>query len=253
MRKLLIAAALAGTMIGGAAIAGQAEGGPGGGMMARADTNGDGMISRAEFIAQADQRFARLDANGDGQLAGDELNGRSGGPSKRLLAADANHDGVITRAEFEAQAADRFARLDTNGDGQISPDEMKAMMDRLRTARGAAGDDGAPPAPPPGANGVAFSQAATPEDAPTAGKHHHGRNLMARLDTNGDGKITREEMRAEADKRFDKLDTNHDGVIDQTEVEAVRARMMAMRGKRHHRMGDAPAAAPAPATPDTGQ
>ena len=60
MRKLLFAAALAGTAIGGVAIAGQAGPGAGGGMM-RADTDGDGRISRAEFLARADARFARLD------------------------------------------------------------------------------------------------------------------------------------------------------------------------------------------------
>lgn len=42
-------------------------------MLKRADTDGDGKISRAEYLAQADKRFARIDANGDGQITKDEL------------------------------------------------------------------------------------------------------------------------------------------------------------------------------------
>lgn len=51
-------------------------GGPGprgGGMMMRADTNGDGVITRDEALAQAAQRFDRMDLNHDGKLTRDEL------------------------------------------------------------------------------------------------------------------------------------------------------------------------------------
>ncbi|MDX1974540.1 MAG: EF-hand domain-containing protein [Rickettsiales bacterium] len=40
--------------------------------MKEADTNGDGAISKAEFMAQAESRFAKMDANGDGQITQDE-------------------------------------------------------------------------------------------------------------------------------------------------------------------------------------
>ena len=45
----------------------------GGGMMMRADANGDGTISRDEAIAQATDRFDRLDLDHDGKLTRDEL------------------------------------------------------------------------------------------------------------------------------------------------------------------------------------
>jgi Ca2+-binding EF-hand superfamily protein len=38
--------------------------------------------------------------------------------------ADLNHDGVLTAAEMEADAARFFARLDANHDGAIDPDEL---------------------------------------------------------------------------------------------------------------------------------
>ena len=45
----------------------------GGGMMMRADTNGDGVVTRDEALAQAGQRFDRMDSNHDGRLTGDEM------------------------------------------------------------------------------------------------------------------------------------------------------------------------------------
>jgi hypothetical protein len=37
------------------------------------DSNLDGRITRAEFLAAADRRFKRLDRNGDGKITLDEL------------------------------------------------------------------------------------------------------------------------------------------------------------------------------------
>ena len=36
------------------------------------DTNGDGSISKAEFLAKAEKRFAKMDQNGDGQITPEE-------------------------------------------------------------------------------------------------------------------------------------------------------------------------------------
>ena len=112
-------------------------------MLARIDTNGDGLISKAENRAAIEARFARMDANGDGTIGADERGkgmgkwkrgGRGasaeGGPGPMRagmghgMKADANGDGVITRAEFDAQNAARFAAMDTNKDGKIDQSEM---------------------------------------------------------------------------------------------------------------------------------
>lgn len=125
----------------------------GGGMgMMRADTNGDGAISRAEATAQANARFDRMDTNKDGTLTADERKG----PGSRMMARAAGDDGAMTRAEFVAQADKRFARIDTNNDGQLSADEIKAWTERARAMAGQRRADPAdaiaPPAPPPAPN-----------------------------------------------------------------------------------------------------
>lgn len=103
-------------------------GGRGERMLRRIDTNGDGLVSRAEHRAAAEARFARMDANGNGTIDPGEHRGKRGklrggrGPGsgmRALMMADTNRDGVVTRAEYDAAAAARFERLDTNRDGKL--------------------------------------------------------------------------------------------------------------------------------------
>lgn len=252
MRRYLLALALAGTAISGAAVAGQDGAAGRGGGMPRADTDNDGAISRAEFMAQSEKRFARLDANGDGEISGDELPGRSG----LVASADTNKDGKISKAEYMAQAAARFAKMDANGDGKITPDEMKAMGQRMRDGRGGRGPGMAPP--PPGAGPMS----AGPMGAGSMGGGHMGHRggMLARLDTDHDGKISHAEAIAQAEARFAKMDTNHDGFIDKAEMDAMHERMKQRMGKmrghwRHHPGGPGtppPPGADAP-KPDAGQ
>lgn len=52
------------------------QGGPPHGFMKRADANGDGLITTAEFGEAGEKMFAMLDKNGDGKLAKDEMHRR---------------------------------------------------------------------------------------------------------------------------------------------------------------------------------
>lgn len=71
----LVAATLSGVLVtvaaGGIAFASMARAPAG--PWARADANGDGVITRAEWIAAANARFDRLDVNKDGKLIVGEL------------------------------------------------------------------------------------------------------------------------------------------------------------------------------------
>ncbi len=43
-----------------------------GGKAAKYDLDGDGFISRSEFLKRAEERFQKIDANGDGKLGQEE-------------------------------------------------------------------------------------------------------------------------------------------------------------------------------------
>ncbi|MCM8730216.1 EF-hand domain-containing protein [Hephaestia sp. GCM10023244] len=155
MKKIVLVAALAGTIVGGAALAAQAAPTPAPDappraqrMMASIDTDGSGTISRAEMLAAAEARFARQDVNGDGQLSAAEMRGakmhrgRRGhrgagrGHGDMIKRLDTNGDGVVTRAEAEAagaaRAAKQFDRIDLNKDGRVDQAEITAARTQMK-------------------------------------------------------------------------------------------------------------------------
>ena len=54
---------------------------------------------------------------------------------------DLNHDGTVTRAEYDQVNAERFRQIDTNGDGVLTMDEVNAFRPPHM--------DGDMPPPPP--------------------------------------------------------------------------------------------------------
>jgi Ca2+-binding EF-hand superfamily protein len=75
----------------------------------RMDTDGDGRVTRIEYIAYMSRGFDRIDADGNGVLEGDELP-----PGARR----------VTRADYEASLAAAFARQDSNHDGYLDAREL---------------------------------------------------------------------------------------------------------------------------------
>jgi Ca2+-binding EF-hand superfamily protein len=75
MKKLFLMAAVLGSvaMTSGAVLADNHGDHKKGKMMERVDTDGDGMISKAEFMAKHESKFMEMDVNGDGSLSKDEM------------------------------------------------------------------------------------------------------------------------------------------------------------------------------------
>jgi Ca2+-binding EF-hand superfamily protein len=96
-------------------------------ILERVDTDKDGRISKAEADAEGAKLFARLDDNGNGKIEENEMPqrhwARFGG--RMFDRIDADQDGKVTKAEFEAAGARMFQKLDQNGDGIIEKDEMQ--------------------------------------------------------------------------------------------------------------------------------
>ncbi|MBS0564472.1 MAG: calcium-binding protein [Proteobacteria bacterium] len=105
-------------------------------ILAQADANGDGAVSKAEMDAFLKTEFAQMDTNHDGFVSDDEMKAfilakmaaRAGEMAdRRIKADDSNGDGRLTLAELEGdrRLSRMFARLDRDGDGTISRDEME--------------------------------------------------------------------------------------------------------------------------------
>jgi Ca2+-binding EF-hand superfamily protein len=108
----------------------------------RIDANRDGQLSYAEFTAMRGQRdHKRADATNEHGRRGQHFARRGGhrfamrgfaGRGGMVRLADADKDGAITQAEFQAAALSRFDRLDGNHDGTVTRDEAKAARDNMR-------------------------------------------------------------------------------------------------------------------------
>lgn len=105
------------------------------------DADGDGKLTKAEVAAARGKPMLLLmaDANKDGVVTKEELAkafaGRSGAVSERVFAAlDADKDGKISAAEWQAAGERRFARLDRNKDGVVTLNELgrRGREDRRR-------------------------------------------------------------------------------------------------------------------------
>lgn len=96
-----------------------------------ADTNADGLISRAEAAAlpRLAERFDEIDANKDGQVSFEELRasrGKHRGHGEHFKRMDADNDGKVSKVEALAAAGAAFDRLDANKDGFVTQDEAKS-------------------------------------------------------------------------------------------------------------------------------
>jgi Ca2+-binding EF-hand superfamily protein len=121
------------------ALSSQAE--PGSRMLKKIDTDNDGVVSFQEFQSHDRGFFQRLDTDGDGAVSIEDANQHldermaehraemaereaemKARLNEHLTSADANQDGIVTREEAELAA---FSHIDENGDGYLSPEELK--------------------------------------------------------------------------------------------------------------------------------
>lgn len=171
------------------------------------DLNRDGVITLEEAAQARAAAFVRLDANRDGWLSREEMASerrmQGGGPDRPQRRSgrpnpDANGDGTVTRAEWDAAIATRgaeasrragemFARLDTNNDGQLGQAELQAQRANRAEHRG----------------------------------RRQERRERPRMDTNNDGQISRAEWLAVPDRMHERADANRDGRVTREEAESA--------------------------------
>lgn len=194
------------------------------------DTNGDGVITRAEAQQKAAEMFAKMDVNKDGKL-----------------------DQTDREAHHQEMRARMFDKLDTNHDGSISKTEFMAdrgpggdhpPMDGPDGGPGMGGPGGGPGGGPddpggPGMDGPHGPGGPGMDGPGKDGPEGHGRHgmrgmhgmrggmMMAMADANHDGVVTKDEFMAAAMKHFDQADANHDGKVTAEERQAAHEKMKA--------------------------
>lgn len=143
-------------------------------------------------------------------------------------SADADGNGVITRAEATAKANAMFTRLDVNKDGTLDKSDRVAMREMMKTRmfeRLDANKDGS----------ITKTEFLAERDGHDAsgrggrggkphGRHGGGRMMAGMMK---DGALTQPQFVAAALQRFDATDTNKDGQLTKDERQAAREQMKA--------------------------
>lgn len=125
-----------------------------------------------------------------------DRSGSQRGPDFSTL--DTNGDGQITREEMQSRSAERFETADTNGDGLLTAQEMTARADAERSDR----------------------------------IERRVQRMIEELDANADGALSQAELLdRRAERLFERADQNEDGSISEDEFAQARDSMMRRSGK----------------------
>ncbi len=124
----------------------QAQPGPGKGPK-KIDTNGDGLITLAEAEAAGAEKFVEhfeeIDEDASGDISKEEMRAHRKKMAQkhkgRLKEADTDQNGALSydeavEAELE-KLVEHFERIDGDGDGEISREEMRELREIMQERR----------------------------------------------------------------------------------------------------------------------
>lgn len=149
-----------------------------------------------------------------------------------LKKVDTNGDGKISKEEWiefsRKEADDRFSKMDANKDGTVDKAEMEEGARKMRESRGQGGGDrpGGFRRPEPGSNAPQPPAEGAPRMTGGGGMREIYRKIMEA------GSITKEEFGKINEEQFSAMDSNHDGKITKEELEESMKKMRESFGGR---------------------
>ncbi|XP_078613645.1 uncharacterized protein LOC144883194 [Branchiostoma floridae x Branchiostoma japonicum] len=206
------------------------------------DTNGDQVLSRDEIMNALvlTQVLVAADDDNDGAFSQQQIENVFGAQTFQIL--DDNMDGVVTFGEFRKvfDLGDVFDFFDSDGDGVLTGAEQNSLIGIYNLVSNL--QDAIPADPlldtngdgllskPEVTNAMTIDQVLVANDADGDGQFTEieilsffNRDLFQRMDANGDGIVTFDEIRAVIDvgSYFDLLDANGDGFLNGVEQFSV--------------------------------
>lgn len=191
-------------------------------------------MTQAQFNERADAMFARMDVNRDGTI----------NAADRFARLDTDGNGEVSQAEMQANAEQRQARMAERRErraerrAERAPERAERMAER-REARFARLDTDSNGALSQAELAAARERRAEARaERRAAGDARNGQRMkrggmmqgmVRQADTNGDRAISRAEFDAAVTAHFTRLDANRDGTVT---VEERRAARQAMRAAR---------------------
>ena len=175
----------------------------------------DGAMTRDEVVAKVRDHFSRFDADRDGAITSAEMGALHERMGEHRMAEGGQPNIMIREHKMQDPNA-AFDRLDSNKDGMISRDEFAkgreirvekriVRREKLKEAR---------------------------KDGKLGAMRMHrmggmgGAHMIVMADTDKDGRITLAEAEAMALRHFDQMDSNHDGRVTREERRAGRVMMI---------------------------
>lgn len=129
-------------------------------------------------------------------------------PEEVFEKRDTNEDGKLEKSELIGFISNDFDKVDTDQDGFLSLEEFKEAPKFKKRERGQ------------NRRGQRGNRPSVDE-------------LFAKMDTNEDGKLSKDEAKGPLSKHFDRVDSDEDGFITKEEIENAPKPGKGQRQRRH--------------------